>query len=196
MGATDKYNETMDKVALYIDRLNSLITELLYVSRIQSGYIDLHQERFNFDTMISEAIENLGTSISSHKINLIGKVDIEVLGDESHLVQVVNNLISNGIKYAPHSSEVQVYVSKVSEYVKVSVTDYGLGISAEDQKRIFERFFRGGDVQKRFPGMGIGLYVCYQIIKNHGGTIWVDSQEGKGSTFSFTIPINGRANHE
>jgi len=81
-------------------------------------------------------------------------------------------------------------VSKVSDYVKVSVTDYGLGISAEDQQSVFERFFRGGDIQKRFPGMGIGLYICEQIVKNHGGTIWVESEKGKGSTFSFTLPIS------
>jgi signal transduction histidine kinase len=112
-----------------------------------------------------------------------------VSADESHVIQVLNNLISNAIKYAPESKEILIYVSAVSEYVKVSVTDYGMGIGLDDQKRLFERFFRVGEVQHRFPGMGIGLYICDQIVQSHGGTLWVESEKGKGSTFSFTLPI-------
>lgn len=188
--ASEKYNQTLQKVALYVDRLNSLITDLLDVSRIQSGNIELHNELFDFDKMVKEAVENLQASTVSHQIKIKGAAGTIVLGDEGHITQVLNNLISNAIKYAPNSQEVLVYVSKVSNYVKVAVTDYGLGISAEDQQSVFERFFRGGDIQKRFPGMGIGLYICEQIVKNHGGTIWVESEKGKGSTFSFTLPIS------
>jgi len=114
-----------------------------------------------------------------------------VMGDESQIVQVINNLVSNAIKYAPESTDVEVYVSRVGEYAKVAVTDHGLGINLEDQPKVFERFFRSGDIQKRYPGMGIGLYICQQIIKNHGGTIWVVSEKNQGSTFSFTLPISG-----
>lgn len=187
--ASEKYNLTLAKVSLYVDRLNNLITDLLDVSRIQSGNIELHREYFDFDRMVAEAVENLGTSASSHQITIKGKSGIKVLGDESHITQVVNNLLSNAMKYAPDAKEILVYVSKVGEYAKLSVTDYGLGISPEDQRNVFDRFFRGGDIQKRYPGMGIGLYICEQIVKNHGGTIWVESEKGRGSTFSFTIPI-------
>lgn len=187
--ATDKYVQTLGKVSQYVDRLNNLISDLLDVSRIQSGSIELHKEFFDFDKMVAETVENLASSTSSHQITIEGKTNTMVLGDESHIIQVLNNLISNAIKYAPDSNQVLVYLSKVSEYVKLTVTDFGLGISPEDQQNIFERFFRGGEIQKRFPGMGIGLYICDQIVKNHGGTIWVESEKGKGSTFSFTIPI-------
>ncbi len=194
--AGEKFSTTLNKVAHYIERLNNLIKELLDVSRIQSGNIKLHHEPFDFDNMLKEALEALAQSAGSHILELKGSTKTMVMGDESHIVQVVNNLVSNAIKYAPDSEKVHIYVSRVSDYVKVSVTDYGVGISQEEQRMVFDRFYRGGDVQKRFPGMGIGLYICQQIIMNHGGTIWVESELGKGSTFSFTIPITGKADDE
>ena len=130
------------------------------------------------------------------KIVIRGKIGIAYYGDEPHIVQVITNLLSNAIKYAPDSEEVVVYLSLVSDYIKVSVMDSGMGISYENQKRIFERFFRVGEIQQRFPGMGIGLYLCDQIVKNHGGTLWVDSEKGKGSTFSFTLPLKQKGNDE
>jgi signal transduction histidine kinase len=101
------------------------------------------------------------------------------------------NLISNAIKYSPDSDEVNVYLSKVSNFVKVSVTDKGMGIHPDELKKIFERFYRVSSTQKSFPGMGIGLYICEQIVKNHGGTLWAESKVGEGSTFSFTLPTHG-----
>jgi len=189
--ASEKFNQTLAKISKYIDRLNNLITELLDVSKLQSGNIELHHDKFDFDKMVIETIENLKISAGRHKINLQGKLGLEVMGDESQIVQVINNLVSNAIKYAPESTDVEVYVSRVGEYAKVAVTDHGLGINLEDQPKVFERFFRSGDIQKRYPGMGIGLYICQQIIKNHGGTIWVVSEKNQGSTFSFTLPISG-----
>lgn len=187
--ASEKYNQTLAKVSLYVDRLNRLISDLLDVSRIQSGNIEMHKEKFDFDKMVKDTVENLSLVASSHEITVRGKSGTEILDDESHIVQVLNNLISNAIKYAPNSNKIAVYVSKVSEYAKVSVTDYGMGISEQDKANVFERFFRAGEIQKHFPGMGIGLYICEQLIKNHGGTIWVESEKAQGSTFSFTIPI-------
>lgn len=193
--AGERFRSTLDKVAVYVDRLNNLIAELLDVSRIQSGNIELHKTSFNFDAMMSETIDAMQTSTPSHHFILEGRTGSYIDGDESHLIQVVNNLLSNAVKYSPESKEIFIHLSRVSEYVKVSVTDHGLGISVEDQKKVFERFFRVGDVQERFPGMGIGLYICDQIIKNHRGTLWVDSNKGEGSTFSFTLPIGeGQAN--
>lgn len=188
--APEKFNNTLGKVASYVERLNSLIEDLLDVSRIQTGNIELHKTTFDFDAMINEAIEGLRTSATHHQIVLNGKTGAHVIGDESHIIQVINNLLSNAVKYAPDAETIEVSISNVSDYIKVSVKDFGLGMSAEDKKRVFERFFRSGEIQKRFPGMGIGLYICDQIIKNHGGTLWVESEIGKGSTFSFTIPKN------
>ncbi|GAB2693716.1 hypothetical protein GCM10027037_16480 [Mucilaginibacter koreensis] len=189
--ASEKFKGIVDKTALHVDRLNELIAELLDVSRLQSGQLSLHKEPFNFDEVVSETVEGIQAATPSHQIVIKGKAGVDVYGDESHIVQVMSNLLSNAVKYAPDAKEVLVYVSLVSDYIKVSVTDYGMGITSDDQKRIFDRFYRVGEVQQRFPGMGIGLYVCDQIIKNHGGSLWVDSEIGKGSTFSFTLPLQG-----
>ena len=194
--ASDKYKSVVLKTASYIDRLNNLISELLDVSRIQTGNIEVHRSYFNFDKMVAETVEAIQLATVGPKIVIRGKIGIEYYGDEPHIVQVITNLLSNALKYAAESDEVVVYLSLVSDYIKVSVIDSGMGISYENQKRIFERFFRVGEIQQRFPGMGIGLYLCDQIIKNHGGTLWVDSEKGKGSTFSFTLPIKQEGNDE
>ncbi|WP_240183072.1 PAS domain-containing sensor histidine kinase [Pedobacter jeongneungensis] len=188
--ASEKFTATLGKISAYVERLNNLISELLDVSKIQTGNITLHKADFDFDKMVLEVIEGIGTSAPRHKILLQGRSESTVHADESHIVQVLNNLLSNAIKYAPESLNVEVSVSSVSDFVKVSVRDFGLGMNAEDKKRAFERFYRSSEVQKRFSGMGIGLYICDQIIQNHNGTLWVDSEKGKGSTFSFTLPKN------
>lgn len=188
--ASDKFKSIVAKTGIYVERLNSLITELLDVSRIQTGNIELHKVPFDFDSMVHETVEGIQSATRTHQITIQGKATSSFTGDESHLVQVISNLLANAIKYAAESPEITIYLSLVSDYLKVSVTDSGMGISPEDQKKIFDRFFRVGEVQQRFPGMGIGLYVCDQIIKNHGGNLWVESEKGKGSTFSFTLPLN------
>lgn len=187
--ASDKFKSVLAKTGVYVERLNNLIAELLDVSRIQTGNIELHKMPFDFDKMIFDVVDAVQTATHNHKIIVKGSSGINLSGDESHIIQVVNNLVSNAIKYAPEAGEVLLHISRVSDYVKLSVTDYGVGISPEDQKRVFERFFRVGEIQQRFPGMGIGLYICDQIIKNHNGSLWVESEKGKGATFSFTLPI-------
>ncbi|WP_129714827.1 PAS domain-containing sensor histidine kinase [Pedobacter sp. SYP-B3415] len=194
--ASERYDMIFGKVTLSIDRLNALISELLDVSRIQSGNIEIHHDFFDFGKAVLEAVESIQNTSSSHQIEVSGTVEVEVMGDETHIVQVITNLLSNAIKYSPDADKVSVHMSRVSDFVKVSVTDYGLGIAPEDQSKVFDRFFRGQELQKRFSGMGIGLYICDQIVKSHGGTLWVDSVLGKGSTFSFTIPVNGQQSNE
>lgn len=189
--ASEKYKSVLAKTALYLNRLNNLIAELLDVSRIRSGNIEIHQTLFDFDQMAGETVEAIQTAANHHKVTIVGAANTKVLADESHIIQVVNNLLSNAIKYAPDAEEVTVHIAKVSNYIKFSVSDKGMGISADDQKKVFERFYRAGAIQQHFPGMGIGLYICDQIIKNHGGSLWVESEVGKGSTFSFTLPIHG-----
>jgi PAS domain S-box-containing protein len=192
-GATDEKLRTyLSKTSRYLDRLNSLIAELLDVSRIQTGNIELHKMPFDFDRMVRETIEPIQAAANNHRILLEGSSGISVVGDESHIIQVINNLLSNAIKYSPDAQQVEVHIARVSDFIKLSVTDHGMGISPEDQKRVFQRFYRAGDIQQRFPGMGIGLYICEQIIKNHKGTIWVESEKGKGATFSFTLPVKAK----
>ncbi|MBW7673944.1 PAS domain-containing sensor histidine kinase [Chryseobacterium chendengshani] len=188
-GATQKYLSTVDKVGTYVDRLNNLITELLDTSKIQSGNIELHNEPFDINKTIKDTVENLSLATPAYQITLSGHANGMILGDELQISQVMNNLISNAIKYSPGSDKIEIYLSKVGDFVKISVTDHGMGISPQDQAKIFERFFRARDIQKKFPGLGIGLYISHEIIANHKGTLWVESEIGRGSTFSFTLPI-------
>ncbi len=185
----EKFTLALDKVSLYIEQLNKLITKLLDTSKIQSRNIELHMDPFAIANTLKQAIENLSVAISSHQIFLTGTGDALVLGDEMQILQVINNLISNAIKYSPGSNKVEIHIDKVSDYIKISVTDYGMGINYKDKTKIFERFYRASDIQKKFPGLGIGLYVSHEIISNHKGTLWVESEPGEGSTFSFTLPI-------
>lgn len=188
-GLPEQYHTIFDKVNVAIERLNSLIIDLLDVSRIQSGNIEIHKDLFDFDKMVAETTEQMQSVSSNHQIICSGSSGVSVRADEQQIVQVLNNLLANAIKYSPDSKEIYVHISRLSDYVKVSVKDKGVGISPEDQQRVFQRFFRGAEFQKKFAGMGIGLYVCEQIIKNHNGTIWLESEKNQGATFNFTIPI-------
>ncbi len=186
--SSNKLEEVLKKSDAYIDKLSHLISELLDVSKLKAGKMELHREDFDFDKMVHDCIENIQAGSQTHTIQVTGKSGLMVNGDIQRLEQVINNLLTNAIKYSPVSKEVKVYISVISEFIKVSVTDSGMGIKREDQKKIFERFYRVQSIQRDFPGMGIGLYVCDQIIKSHHGTLWVESEEGKGATFSFTLP--------
>lgn len=189
--ASPKFVSAFDKTGTHVTRLNQLLSELLDMSKIQTGNIELHKDLFDFDRMVGETVEGLLAATPSSKISVEGSTGTRVYGDESHIIQVLTNLISNAIKYSPDSDEVNVHLSQVSNFVKVSVTDRGMGIHADELKKIFGRFYRVRSTQKSFPGMGIGLYICEQIVKNHGGTLWAESKVGEGSTFSFTLPIHG-----
>ncbi|WP_262147615.1 PAS domain-containing sensor histidine kinase [Chryseobacterium foetidum] len=188
-GLSEKYSDTLNKVAVHVDRLNNLITDLLDTSKIQSGNIESHKERCDISSLVSNCVESIQIADDSHKIILSGDDEIYVNIDESQITQVVNNIIGNAVKYSPKSKPIYINISKVANYVKISVKDQGLGISHSDKSKIFERFYRAGSTQKQYPGMGIGLYVSQKIIDNHKGTIWVESELGHGSTFHFTIPF-------
>ncbi|MBC7416937.1 MAG: PAS domain-containing protein [Pedobacter sp.] len=189
--SSEKFKNIVAKTDGYLDRLNNLVNELLDVSKIQTGNLELYKSLLDFDKIIGETIEDVRIAHPDCDIILQGSTKVVLNVDESHIIQVINNLISNGIKYAPGSKEILIQLSKVNNFVKVSIIDYGIGIGLDDQEKIFNRFFRAGEIKKKFPGMGVGLYVCAEIIKNHGGSLWVDSEKGKGSSFSFTLPIEG-----
>ncbi len=184
-----KLNDVVQKSVSQIERLDKLIVELLDVSKIQSGNLDIHHKNFDFDQMVRDTIEHVQFNSDDHTISLKGSTGVVYNGDETHLSQVVGNLVSNAIKYSPSQKQVHVYLSRLKGHIKFSITDSGVGIEQKDQKKVFDRFYRVGAVKEKFAGMGMGLYICEQIIKQHQGMIWVESELGEGSTFSFTLPI-------
>lgn len=173
-----------------VARLERLIYDLLDVSKIQAGRVAFNFTTFQLDRLINEAVSGIQATTITHNIKVTGSANIEVTADFGRLEQVLLNLLSNAVKYSPDGKDVTLHTIILPDYVKISITDKGVGIHERDHKRIFERFYRADQISEKFPGVGIGLYVSNEIIKEHKGTLWVDSKEGEGAIFSFTIPIH------
>jgi len=183
----------LTKMDKQLNKLTELIYDLLNVSKIQAGKMEFRQELFDFDTAVREVIDVLQQSVEKHKLIIEGKTGKKVYGDAERIGQVVNNLVSNAVKYSPKAIKVEIRLSTNKQCVQVSIQDFGIGMSKEHLERIFERFYRIYDTtDKTFPGLGIGLYISSEIVKRHGGKLWVESEIGKGSTFSFSLPIDKR----
>lgn len=177
------------KVYEAIDRLKNLITELLDVSKIKNGRLNYSFTTFDFNKLLSETIKDMNQMSNSHKIIITGKCNAEITGDKERLQQVIINLLTNAVKYSPKSKEVSVSIEEKNKTLQVSVRDTGIGISKKHLDKIFNRYYRVEEHSKEFQGMGIGLYISYEIIKRHDGKMWVESTPKRSTTFHFTLPI-------
>ena len=177
-----------------VDRLNDLIGRLLDVSRIRLGRLQLSRQPTDLVALAREVAEELQVTTTVHTIRVHAEVP-ELIGnwDPSALRQVLTNLIGNAIRYAD-PGPIDVRVSREAGQAVVRVTDYGPGIPPERQTRLFEAFRPGAAAEyRRAGGLGLGLYISRGIVEAHGGRMWVQSQVGVGSTFGFTLPLNGQA---
>ncbi len=177
------------KASVQLEKLNELIVDLLDISKIESGKMKFNMQYFCADNMVNNAIEMLQQSNPGFTINKLGKTDENIYGDEMRLEQVVINFLTNAIKYAPGTNQVNVTINIKDGKLYLAVKDFGIGISAEQQARIFDKFYRVEEHSNRFNGLGIGLYICSEIINRHNGTIGVNSVPDEGSEFYFIIPI-------
>lgn len=184
----EEMNDLLQRSKNNVSRLNRMIAELYDATRINSGNLKLEISVFNFKDMIMEAIDTVKVLQPSYNIVVHGDGDILVSGDRYRLIQVVTNYLSNGIKYSNGKTDVILEMKIRDTMIIVSVKDNGLGISARQLPYIFDRFFRA-EKTKNLEGIGLGLYLCRQIIHAHNGQVWAESEEGKGSTFYFSIPI-------
>lgn len=173
-----------------IGKLQSLIAELLDVSRIQAGKLQFHAQEFDPDVLLNEVLENIRNSEPSHQIIKHGEVHRPVHADRDRIEQVIINLLTNAVKYSPGMEKVDVFISEAGDALRISVKDYGIGIPEKNLSKIFDRYYRVETGGVRFQGLGIGLYISYEIIKRHNGKMWVESSEGSGSTFHFELPFN------
>lgn len=185
-----KSTKTLLSIKNQTERLQELVSDLLDVSRIQTGKLHFNKEPFRLDALISETAEVLqGTTKQTISFNK--SVKIEVNADRFRIYQVLTNLITNAIKYSPDGKKIIIQLKKADKRVMVSVKDQGIGISKEQQKKIFDRLYQVTDAkEKTFPGLGMGLYISKEIVVRHKGRIWVEGGKGQGSTFFFTLPIN------
>ena len=185
----EKAQNHLEKASIQLEKLNELIVDLLDISKIESGKMKFNMKNFCADNMVNNAIEMLQQSNPDFKITKRGTTDENVFGDEMRLEQVVINFITNAIKYAPGTNQVNVTINIADGKLYLAVKDFGIGISAEQQDKIFDKFYRVEENSHRFNGLGIGLYICAEIINRHGGTIGVNSVPDEGSEFYFVIPI-------
>ncbi len=177
-----------------IERMTRLIDDLLDVSRIESGAIEFQMAPFDLVEALREVVGEVGVYSPGFELRLQdGVEDLWVLGDRQRIQQVMTNLMTNAIKYASDRREADVHVTRDGDQAVVSVTDYGIGIPQEQQAQVFERYFRGANASaNNYGGLGMGLYISRYIIRRHHGSISVESEQGKGSTFTFTLPLTER----
>lgn len=178
-----------------INKLQHLINDLLDASKIRSGKLQYDKSAIDLTALVNNCIENSNHIYPSYTIQKDLDEGVFVIGNEERLEQVIMNLVSNAVKYSPLNKDIIIRVKKTNQLAVVSVTDYGVGMSESDQEHVFERFYRAED-NKSTPGLGIGLYICAEIVKEHEGQIEVKSKVREGSVFSFSLPlINNPTQH-
>jgi two-component system CheB/CheR fusion protein len=182
---------SLGRIDSQVIRLTRLITEMLDLSRIEAGKLELQQRDFILNELVEETVQDVLHTSPTHTINIRNDLYCSINGDEDRIGQVLINLLNNAIKYSPAQSEVDVHIHAAGEHgVAVSVKDTGIGIEKKDQQKIFERFYRvSGQSELSYSGFGIGLFIANEIIQRHDGYITVESEKDKGSTFSFFLPL-------
>ncbi len=172
------------------DHLERLVNDLLDLSQVQWGQLQLHYESFYLADLLTDSVRSVQASTEQHHIALqITTRETRIVADRSRISQVVGNILDNAVKYSPYGGEVLVRLEQQDRHYMVSIQDQGLGVSPELFDHIFERFYRvRNTASQQLSGIGLGLYVAKAIIDRHGGRIWLSSKQGSGSTFHFMLP--------
>jgi signal transduction histidine kinase len=203
LGAAGELNERqrdfLEIISSNVDRMDRLVADLLDVSRIEAGRLRLEKGRVDIQKVIDTVVQAVRTQIEAKELSL--QLDLPpdmppAWGDQDRLVQVVTNLVSNAYKYTPSGGKITISVirgqagSPTHDFLTISIRDTGVGISLEDQQKLFTKFFRADDPRIRdVPGTGLGLSITKSLVEIHGGEIWFESKADQGTTFSFTLPI-------
>ncbi len=171
-------------------KVTDLISDLLSEAKTRAKGFRYHDKEFEINSLVEEIIENATRRADSYTIIQKNKVNKMIVADRARIGQVLDNLISNAIKYSSNANKIIVNVSVTKDNIQLSVQDFGEGISKDNMIKVFEPFFRETEMQKEtFPSIGLGLYISAEIVKHYGGKLWVKSIVGKGSTFFFTFPL-------
>jgi signal transduction histidine kinase len=201
------FGELNEKQAEYTDdiltsgrHLLSLINEILDLSKVEAGRMELELAAFDLPLAIDNARTFVRERATKHGIMLDVSVDErlgEFVGDERKIKQILLNLLSNAVKFTPEGGRIGIDARQINGAVEISVSDTGIGIATEDQPKIFEEFRQvGSNYAHKVEGTGLGLTLAKKFVELHGGRIWVESELGRGSTFTFTLPIRqGRIHH-
>jgi two-component system phosphate regulon sensor histidine kinase PhoR len=188
---SDEVRGFLEIVARNGDRLLGLVNDLLFVARLQAGELSLEQDDVDLAEVVREAVDAVEPRAAAKGITLTRAIDAvpDLHADRGRMLQVLDSLVSNAFKFTPDGGSVHVSLAASNGSVLLEVTDSGIGIGAEDQRRIFERFFRAENaVERQVPGTGLGLYISRVIAEAHKGSISVRSDIGRGSTFRLELP--------
>jgi signal transduction histidine kinase len=192
---TDEQRERMEVVERSADRLRSLTAQLLDVNRIEAERVDLVLQPTDLaalmEDIVAEFRPQLEAKSQSTALNISPDLPLALI-DETRTAQIITNLLSNAHLYTPEGGHIVVIVTPAERegFLRVSVADNGMGIEAEDQEKLFTRFFRAGSaIRARAGGAGLGLHIAKSLVELHGGKIWFESEPGEGSTFHVTFPI-------
>jgi two-component system, sensor histidine kinase and response regulator len=172
-----------------VDRLTGLIDDLLDINRMEGGKLRLRESEFAFDELVEEVVADIQLTTEQHTLVKEGQTHAMIRGDRERIGQVLTNLLTNAIKYAPESETILVKLARDEHSVTASVQDFGPGIPKDQQAHVFEPFYRIEGPEYTASGLGLGLAIAAGLIARHQGKIWVESEEGAGTTFSFTLPL-------
>jgi signal transduction histidine kinase len=181
----------LDVVQRNSERLLRLVNDLLFVARLEAGELDLHSDDVDFGACVRQAVEEARPRAAAKSIELGCEVQSvpELRADRGRMFQLLDNLISNAIKFTPEGGRVEVRLLQRDSRVRLEVSDTGIGIAEDELGRLFERFFRASTATERhIPGTGLGLYIAGAIVEAHGGEIDVQSAPGEGTTFCVELP--------
>jgi signal transduction histidine kinase len=187
-----KQDEYLKDIHASGTHLLSLINDILDLSKIEAGRMELDVTDFDLPTALDSALTLVRERAGRRSIALDMVLDDrlgQIQADERKVRQVVLNLLSNAIKFTPEGGRIEVQAALKDGLVEVAVTDTGVGIAPEDQDEIFEEFRQVGTAEKKVEGTGLGLALSRKFVELHGGRIWVTSQVGVGSTFTFRLPV-------
>lgn len=188
---SDHVKGILDKIDLQSTKLLTLVQQLLDVSKIENGNLVYTIERVDFNAFVSSMVNLMKNIMPHHELTLDLKGDGMVELDTLRMEQVFSNLLGNAAKYSEKNTNISVHTERCDDdHLKVTISDQGIGMSGDSIKSIFNKFYRADDVLRTHSGLGMGLYVSSKIITDHGGRIWVDSEIGTGSTFSFMLPVS------
>jgi two-component system, OmpR family, phosphate regulon sensor histidine kinase PhoR len=188
-----RMRERIAKVEVETGHLVQMVNELLDLARIEGGTQLSIDDDVDLGRLAEASVERLRLFADRQGVQLASEIDPAmptVRGDEARLGQVFVNLVHNAVKFSPDGGEVRVRVRREGDQAVASVIDHGIGISNADRVRIFERFYKADRARVRGGGTGLGLAIARHVVEGHGGRIWVESEEGRGSTFSFAIPVS------